>query len=104
MHTAMWMIWKACAWWDSKVVEHKEGRKVAKFRSTDTPPYFRSCAFRLLNCKEGLCDLARRVGREGLVGDDGQSAKHGRHVFGGVVEEVRRLCAGCDVFQRLRKS
>lgn len=81
------------------MVEHEEWREIAKFGSANTPPHFRSCAFRLLHGKEGLCDLAGRIGGELLVGDDGQSAEHGRHIFGGVVEGLRGLCEGCDVSQ-----
>jgi hypothetical protein len=99
VRTSVWVVRETCAWWNGKVVEHEERREVAKLRGTHTPPYFGSCAFRLLNSKEGLCDLAGRIGCEGLVGNDGQSAEHGRHVFGGIVEGLRSLCEGCDVFQ-----
>lgn len=93
------MIWETCAWWNSKVVEHEEWGEVAELWSADTPPHFGSRAFGLLNRKERLRDLAGRIGRKGLVGDDGQSAEHGRHVLGGVVQGLGGLCKGCDVFE-----
>jgi len=81
------------------VVEHEERREVAEFGGANTPPHFRSRTFRLLDSKERLCNLAGRIGGELLVGDDGQSAEHGRHIFGGVVEGFGGLCEGCDVSQ-----
>ena len=71
------MVGEASARRNGEVVEHEEGREVAKLGRAYASPHPCACAFRLLNGKEGLGDLAWCLRGQRLVWNHGQAPEHG---------------------------
>ena len=59
------------------MIKHQKGGKISKFWRADAPPHSGARTLGLLDCEERLSNLARRIGRIGLVRYDGEAAEHG---------------------------